>query len=483
MENTISGLRDDDQHLLNLIANQTTVLETFLQQARLSEDRSKQQYEWMQSNLNILENAIQHNIVENEINMRLQFISSHIISRTQHLFSTQSAMIQSVTNAHHGNLRSILHPGVLKDQLKLMKTYLNPGSAIPVTSNNLIKLYSLLSVKTRVSDKTIIFQFTLPLVSTMQYELFKPIPLPMRFKDKIILVKPTSEYFAISLHREKFMELTAFELAECNHLDEVNYICHEYRPLFKIIPEAKSCELKFFMHEKVDIHSCTTLLLKTDQLWVQLPYPNQWVFYTRQTEGFNVICGKNVRSLRLEGEGILTIQPSCALEHNSFSIPQSSNITTEFKSEFYYPEFNLSLSTEGLTQYQSNMSALILKKTDNLVDIQHSLSVIKQQQFLKTNHLTVTGLSITSFIIAVVLLAVLCVYVVYRHRKRRTLTSTEQNSDLGDHLQQLSDEQLQKPTPAKRSQSASSPQLGSTSFMVESESEGQQHPLDQLQFS
>lgn len=93
METMISELHKDDKHLLNLISNQTTVLETFLQQARLSEERSKQQYEWMHANLNVLENAIQHNIVENEINMRLQFLSSHIISRTQHLFSTQSAMI------------------------------------------------------------------------------------------------------------------------------------------------------------------------------------------------------------------------------------------------------------------------------------------------------------------------------------------------------------------------------------------------------
>lgn len=419
VERVIHDMQDDDHKMMTLIKNQTSVMETFLQQARISEERSNQQLKWISSNLEAMENSIRNQATENNLNIRLQFISSHVISRTQHLFSIQSAIIQAITNAHHGNLRGILHPGVFKKQLQLMKSSLPDDLIIPVTSENLIKLYNLLTVKTRVSENMIIFHFELPLVASRQYEVFKVIPLPIRQKDTIVVIQPSTEYISISLSREKFIPVSAAELAECSHLDENTFLCHEHHPELKNKAESLSCEVSLFVHHQFHSTICRTVAIETEQLWIQLPTPNKWIFYTKNPQGYSIMCGKKGgRHLKLEGEGMLTLHPSCSLDHSSFTIPSSNNLKTEIYSELYFPEVNLTdISNDSPVISLKNTSSVLIRRTDMFNDIQHTLNDMKHEQVLKihqvSHHLSIGSVSVLSLFTIFAL-----IYSIYSYFKR-----------------------------------------------------------------
>lgn len=424
LERVIYDMQNDDQTMMGLIKNQTSVMETFLQQARITEERSKQQLEWITSNLENMENIIHNMAADNNINIQLQFIATHIISRTQHLFSIQSAIIQAITNAHHGNLRAILHPGTFKKQLKLMKSSLPAELIIPVTSENLIKLYNLLTVKTRVSENMIIFHFELPLVASRQYEVFKVIPLPIRREEHIVIVQPTTEYISFSLNREKFIPVSATELAECSHLDETTFLCHEHHPELKNNAESSSCEVSLFVHHKFHPTLCHTVAMETDQLWIQLPTPHKWIFYTNKPQGYSVSCGKKGgRFFKLEGEGMLTLHPSCTLEHSSFTIPSSNNIQTEHKSELYIPEVNVTtIMNKDPIITMKNKSTVLIRRTDMFNDIEHQLNDIKHKQVLKTHQVS-HQLSIGSISLVSALTLVSLIYVAYLGYKKFFQTS------------------------------------------------------------
>ncbi|KAL5289981.1 hypothetical protein ACFFRR_009775 [Megaselia abdita] len=108
----IANLQRDDKHM-NLIRNYTSIMETFLNNARLSQDKTDNQYQWVLQNMNNLENTIRTVEEQNILVMRLQLLSTHLSNRMHILETAQSSIIQCVTNTQHGNFRAILHPAVL----------------------------------------------------------------------------------------------------------------------------------------------------------------------------------------------------------------------------------------------------------------------------------------------------------------------------------------------------------------------------------
>lgn len=405
MEYTIANLQRDDKHMMGLIRNHTSIMETFLNNARLSQDKTDRQFQWVSENMRNFENAIQTVEEQNVLVMRLQLLATHLSNRMHRLETAQSSIIQCVTNAQHGNFRAILHPAVLKEQLKIMKTSLSADLTIPVTSDNMIRLYSLLSVHTRVSDNFILFKFTLPLVTMNKYELFKPIPLPMKVGQDIVIIQPSVEFIAVSLHREKYIEISSSELSQCAQLDEETSLCKEHRPEMKNIPIYNSCEMMFFVHQTINTENCKLITISTRQMWIQLPSPNQWVFSTFEPEHFNIICDDDVHKLTIEGEGIITMNPKCVLENKAFTIPGVEGFSTTIINQFYFPEVNLPLSDlakeSSVLHLNTNRSSVMLRNTDDLLDIQQALGNIKQNQELPSVT-TVRKMSISNMVLTIV---------------------------------------------------------------------------------
>lgn len=82
IEQDINTMQEDEITMVSLIKNQSSIMLTFLT-TRISEDISKQQLDWVSSNLEV---------ISNEQSGRGKS------SRTQHSLSTQTAIIQAITN-------------------------------------------------------------------------------------------------------------------------------------------------------------------------------------------------------------------------------------------------------------------------------------------------------------------------------------------------------------------------------------------------
>lgn len=257
----------------------------------------------------------------------------------------------------------------------------------------------------------VIFHFDLQLVSSRQFEVFKSIPLPITQDEHIVIIQPRTEFIAMSRSQDKFMPISATELTECSHLDEMTFICHEHHPELKNLPNTDSCEISLFMHHQFMPDICHTVVMETSQLWIQLPIPRKWIFYTKEAQLITVLCDKKQRQyLKLEGRGILTLPSACALEHKTFTIPKSTHFTTELESILYYPDVNLTdLQPIHSSYLVKNETTVLIKRNDMFDSIQNTLTNMKHQQILKsqkiTHHISIWSIGLICLIILVVLIS------------------------------------------------------------------------------
>jgi hypothetical protein len=360
-----------------------------------------------------------------------------------------------------------------------MKSSLPVDLVIPVSSSNIIGLYSLLTVKTRVSEKMIIFYFTLPLVAAKRFEIFKVVPVPIRQTDEVTILQPESEYIAINLHREKYIPISRAELERCSLLDGQTFLCHEKHPELKNNPAVNSCEFNIFVYHKFNADVCRALTLKTDQLWIQLPDENRWIFYVKDPQAFTEVCTKTVRTIKLQGEGILTLQPSCTLEHNSFTIQSSQTFTSEIEQQVYFPVLNISWIEPKYTTVIENKTSVMVKVSDSFTEIESSLTAIKHQQVLKSQEVThgvAIGSIITSGVLSIIVIASLiyggylkfrsCLPSTPKPKPRRSLLTKFRMSQLG---------RRDRPSTV-----LPIPSTSSSGEQIESHERPSEHPLDAI---
>lgn len=362
-ESQIHELKLNENHLMELAKNHTSITDATL---RLFSDTT----DFIKQELQLLNDTIQR---EKSRYSYTSMVLKMIITMMR-VKELQGNMLNIILDTHHGKFNPILlPPDSLAFELKLIRGHIPGDVIIPdIIDGNLADLYNMMTVKSRLTKNNIIFAVKIPLPEVELHEVFKLIPLPINYRNELLIIAPSSQYLIINIHRDHYYPLNNDELGLCFQTADNIRICKPHNPIYNIQSNKSKCEVALLNHKEDYFQLCTMHLHTKSSRWIQLSRPNSWIYAMDCAYSIDIVCNSRVvNSTILEGQGILYLSSGCLLKQNELTIAARNTITSEVESNF----FPLVDSEKILkTKDKQDIKGLRISATD----IQHKLNTLQQ---------------------------------------------------------------------------------------------------------
>lgn len=246
-ERDIETIRGNEKHLSLLWKNQTTVVEGEFNLIKRVEASIDKQRKVFNQHLNNLEKSLNTQkddlqLVSNSCDFTLSsVIAQGILVNLQNI---QETIIDSLTNIYAGKFNfHLLTPEQLRNEMNIITGLLSRDLALPLNNlhSDLSKMYSLLTVKARASNKFIIFEIKIPLVSRDNFELYHLLPIPQQIENKMISLVPVSNYVAVNMQKDSYVPITERELHNCIEFDKDSHLCPLKQPIHQMKIDEQLC--------------------------------------------------------------------------------------------------------------------------------------------------------------------------------------------------------------------------------------------------
>ncbi|XP_026323275.1 uncharacterized protein LOC113232713, partial [Hyposmocoma kahamanoa] len=183
-EMDIEALTKNDNYLLQLIKNQTLIIEAENNIVKKSQNFMEDQFSIIHDYMNKTYNEIQK--IENRVQMlyAVNDVNSAVITTTLILSALQriqETLLNALSDIYKGHLDTHVFPtSQLIDQLNIISGKLPMGLSLPIkdTHQDIQDIYQLIYVKARVTENYLMFELHIPLLSEEEYKIYRIIPIP-----------------------------------------------------------------------------------------------------------------------------------------------------------------------------------------------------------------------------------------------------------------------------------------------------------------
>uniref|UniRef100_T1PDA3 Envelope fusion protein n=1 Tax=Musca domestica TaxID=7370 RepID=T1PDA3_MUSDO len=371
---TIEKANEDKQHLLDLLKNQTSIIDSTINIIRKDEDTIQRNFGNIQVEMNLLANKVKKEEDVEKATQSIMFLTAQLMLLSSRLKHIEDNLIDVLTDAHHGRISPLLlTPHQLLQELQTIKAHIPPSRALPIREDNVPDFFKLMKSKGRVMKNHIIFEIRLPLVDLQQYDLFKMVPVPMLRSGRFISIALKSTLLAANVHRDEFISLTAEEMKSCIHTTNDVYIC-DNQTKFNKGDRSHLCEVNFILNKSSE--ACDLESTMHHQTWRQMEQKYKWMFTLVNSTELSFVCGTKMTHLEVQGAGTLEIGPDCILKDNTFAIYGHYENKTTVHTSY--------LRLKPLDSIISSSKLVLLNKTLNSTYETHASELVTLHQQLKT---------------------------------------------------------------------------------------------------
>lgn len=265
--------------------------------------------------------------------------------------SKQKLLIDAIgLSQGSANHPGLIPPAVFYNELQKIRTKITAQNLdLPLTLNeNAISMfYHISTAEARIMEDQLIISFTLPLVNTKEYNLYKATSLPYKVRDNLYsYIVPQHEYVAMDVLKENYLPISNSELDDCIQISEKSIICKLTFPEM-YTRSSKSCEIIILRNEKITDECNIRITNLTSEMWIHLKQPNTYVYVFPKKSNVYVQCNNStvLPSNELEGTGIIQIEPGCKIKTDYMIITAFETITTVIYRELspsFKTNFNIS---------------------------------------------------------------------------------------------------------------------------------------------
>lgn len=266
----------------------------------------------------------------------------------KYCYETQN-LITIINSALNGKVHTnVLSSQQLLKELREVKMTLPVGSALPVElkTETLTDLFRISEISIFIQDNHLVYVINIPLISNAEYNVYRPIPLPIQFNsDTLALIDTEIDYLAVSIDNEKFLSLTKENWAECKPLKQEK-LCKSSQPVHLRL-ESQPCEVSLLNSQPTFPENCNLKFLKIDKaIWHKLSESNSWLYFTQSKSG-TITCSDPSEhfNFELSGVGRLTISPQCEIHIDQSIIEPLHQITRDIKLDVIPENLNPNLKT------------------------------------------------------------------------------------------------------------------------------------------
>jgi hypothetical protein len=334
----ISELEKEQKEFLHLANEQMTIIKTTVSSVNSTLQRVNQNEKVLETGLNKLLNYSNHKFYEmteemenvNLINEQFRLIQRGI-DECQHSFET---LIEAFVHAEQGTLQPQF---ITAEKIRNLIATQRLPSGLDYPNFPFPELSKIITPKIYSYKKYLVYVLEIPLFSPNEYHLYKLLPFPVSVQKESSYgyINFNKEFIFSDVLRQHYGKMTSNELLSCFQPNEITFVCKEDIPIYTYVPEV-DCEATLLHPSSTKVpESCDYRFLKLrNAFWIPLHLSNQWLFVTPHVETFTVLCSHETTTLKLQGEGKLTLMNGCKGYSSYVTLYAVSNLVTNATSDY-----------------------------------------------------------------------------------------------------------------------------------------------------
>lgn len=424
MSDVIRNLDDNQQHLLDLLKNQTTIIESttnVLGKSVMAIQEQLYEFDLYINQTTSAIHALQKEFQEQRIAEVFNEVAVRLTLTVNTFQRTQAAILDVVIHAHHGKVNPILlTPNQLRDQITLIKEQLPLNFRLPAANNHLLELYNLMTIENRITENGIIFRVRLPLLTSEAFEMFNLVPVPISINGTHLIIKPSTRFLIVNLQRDIVYPLSREELQQCVMLGESTHICKQHQPLYRKGSRQGACELSF-LTQTPNLTYCEFTSAAESTRWIQLIAPNQWIYVLNHEELININCENRLERKTLKGCGIITISPGCTINDERTTL-QARNVYSTMLNSSFIPSKNITDLIHPLELAELTAPSLSrMNLTKHIENFQNGIRELQRNEKLTTT--TQHHQMAVAYIGLIIIITAIISYLIWRKCRTQPKTS------------------------------------------------------------
>ncbi|KOB75364.1 Uncharacterized protein OBRU01_07656 [Operophtera brumata] len=295
----VEKIANNENHLQDLIKNQTSVLESEYNILKRNEKAMAQQFKFIKDqihNISLSENRIQY---DSEIGF---YITSSALTANiilSNLRRMQQTLISTVTDISQGQIDPhLLLPEEMENQMNIISGQLKGDLMLPFDRHN-IKGHQIL------------------------------LPITNRALHSIQLKKGYASF------------LSENDLQHCTHAPNEKILCILQLPIYDLQLKQSLCSIKLLSTSSDSI--CKTIVATCQDRWIKLHRPNDWLYACCAECHVRIQCPAGITIKQLTGTGVITLGDECKLRGSGYTIYTNNNFLTKvnIESKFETPELSV----------------------------------------------------------------------------------------------------------------------------------------------
>lgn len=300
----MSHIHKNEEHLLTLFKNQTSVVETTLNIVKKEQIEMRHQHNY----LNDIAKNVTKLINDADNAQQLLLTALQISNELNRLSIMQTQLLESVVNSESSHINlNVISVSQLRDQFTIIRKYVDRELVVPEKN-----IYDVMRMVPFLTKNNIIFRLTIPLISIKKYQLFKIFKIPFNAHNRSLIATNIFPYLLTDLELKSYQLLSLETVRNyCKKYDEAVQICE--KPTILLERHVRGCEWNLFM--KKELSDACVMETNPIEEWFTEYATNEWLFSLKNESEFRTIChNSQINHYKLTGEGILTLKPRCQLD-------------------------------------------------------------------------------------------------------------------------------------------------------------------------
>ncbi|KAH8240381.1 hypothetical protein KR032_010024, partial [Drosophila birchii] len=329
MSETINNVKSNEDVLMMLLKNQTSILDSTINIVRKSSSATNERIKTLEYQIGAI-NQERGKYQGGHLQQAFMILTAQLTLVATGMQRMQSEIANVLTDVRHRTISLMLvSPKQLRVQLDQIREHIPPDQRLPVSSDNVIQLYKMMHAKGTTTSNHVIFKISLPLVSVTEQEVFSIMPIPTWKAGSWQRFQLRTEIIAVNAHRDQFMGLTKDEFNQCMELPNDEHICFNHQATFSV---ENRCEFQLFNNKTETI--CEVVQSRSELLWLATHQRNRWMFATRNLIELQAVCKGIASTVQLNGTGLLSLAPGCTARNSKISVSTFSTVVSETKATY-----------------------------------------------------------------------------------------------------------------------------------------------------
>lgn len=103
---------------------------------------------------------------------------------------------------------------------------------LEVNRDSITTFNQLASPQVRIVENQLIISFSIPLVTMVDYNIYKVTSVPSRIQDNYFnFVVPTHEFIALDKYKNQYVTMSHDEMDNCHHIGGSKFVCKQISPI------------------------------------------------------------------------------------------------------------------------------------------------------------------------------------------------------------------------------------------------------------